>query len=61
MTWRFGATCPQCGSPLEPRATGIPTDLGTEVNASAQCTKTHCKRHWQLHLRLIPMSYSSHN
>lgn len=53
--WQFGATCPNCGTLLEPRASGVPTDLGTEVNATAQCTKNGCRRHWQLHLRLIPM------
>ena len=41
-------TCPLCGSEVETRNVGLPTDGGRRTTTIVECTKRSCRRRWQV-------------
>lgn len=55
--YRFGGTCPACGSPLDHVNDGAVTDMATRATAVAKCTRgAGCGRTWQVVVRLVQVS-----
>ena len=54
-TYTFGFTCPNCGGPVQHINSSKPSPVGARSTALNKCTRTGCRRTWQLVVVVLPV------